>query len=1798
LVLGHPRAYVDVVLSLCMFFGTPPDAYTMTIDRACALEDPQEFFMRKAHRASGGTARISARHLVCVPDDMGGSALWRLRGGASVATFLEMTAEAAQAHCHGMQVLLLPQVVARLILADRWHTLLMLGRWRCSLRRRGQQHSVHRALRIFPDWPLDEWLLRVLAMPIGVLAGADEQVICPDSVRLTPEGLTQLASMLRTWSVGILRTTAPHHQAEQRQALQDAVCWLEGCAQRLTDSPVVVMRNNHKFSAARLLSYMRLSRLLRSGSHLSTVLQLGMEARWPGLFDTSDMGRKDPGRSTVYEWHFVVDMALLLYHQKLNEDPAKRFYRFGWSDATDLKGRQLLISRHIRIDRDRITAALRIVHQLRLDSVYGERRLHRLARVAQQREVDPEATSGDDDSADEGPWQGVRLPAPLTSEGRRALCKELQSCLVHHVSIPTGLALGHTDLASKMSATTHAFVMETSTLRGLRRVARSFVAYTTDMGTELGASEFRGSLESLVPSWHPERCQDQPRFEIDAGDGGGGDEDRSSSDDDSQRELYFPNAIGIPGMNHVIHNLSADVDHRLTWWPRFWKGLKVVSALLSNDQRRKRVWKTCVQGSPYHHMERAFLNGVPVLYEKRWGMIITFITRARPLLLVLRKTWSQAAFDFGGDMAAEQQQDQQGEEEDAEAEEEKYSKFSPSDFTDLLASNMWFTYMQCILQLHDVLESTISWAEGCSCHGHLMAGKQRAARLLLLREDFGPGVTTCPMAGLRADECAVGDLLTALQQSCAAAFAQLAADTEWALKPSEFQILASEFELGRQFLELGLKLKAGFWGKLPWKLAGLAHASESRAREVARSCVALWEATEVDHRPLHHRLTREFLDENGGSLRAGINLFVEGTPRDRLSARTQQRIACLKFWPCVERIVEASHKDMKKHAGHHRAGPVALSLAVRSTTVLEGLLQGRCGVESGDALDSLLECLSCVRRIKQAPEHLCLGHHPVVLHLRQCKARRSQWMKRVAELVYRCNVDEMFTETRGQQRGHKRAIERVRRQVKAVVEPRAPVSATSVLAHALTDHLREMLSEDSILSVPVCALQGLSEAISRGPVSSVGRSLWSPDEGDDCSAAADATVFCRIVHLRPARWKMMPLNSLAGVRVSAGALAVAPLHHFRLEGATGRAAADAVSFTADGISMFEAIADDATLQALRMHGKKWEVDSGSGDNGAGADTSSILVLVIKGLAEQSWEIAEVLRQLFEQRAFPCTTTRWTVLRSDRRSSPLFDLQRHGLVDSIDSLTKPGLAASWQFTQKGLKSVLTCAKLGEASALCDVRLGVPLRDRSSYELQLMLQDGGWAWHPLPGPRTRARQQLRAYSVGGPLLWYAGSSQSFMVIREYLLCLLDAEVLRGSGISEIPHGLAQHTYALLLRGIPLAQHPPPPAPARRRVLHLEPDGEEAGPPEEAAEAEEAEHPEHDGDDGDTDDDDDDEADAWSLTDALAAVIDEAEEDRSMQLAQPAPGAAAAEEGLPLPPLQAPGRWGCFTISINTSGQYPFGAYEGSCPWHAKNLSTGCKKIQRIRGPSRADREEALLRCKFWCAQAFTVERQRQHVFEVAVVGNLDPEMVEALRIDDFPVPGQVVPDNFADAASGAESGPQRKRLKAAAVGDSSGAAGLVLLVPPAPLPASVVTGGSSSSSGLAASSTSSAILDGGVSSTGAAAVSAAAVATPPVQPQPSAPSAAPAGANEAVRGRARGRGARGGREGGAAGRDGGAGAAGGRQGPRGGLGGGRGNRGRGLAGRTELLPLLEGAFGHRVPSPCLCFAVSILPLRLWF
>lgn len=197
--------------------------------------------------------------------------------------------------------------------------------------------------------------------------------------------------------------------------------------------------------------------------------------------------------------------------------------------------------------------------------------------------------------------------------------------------------------------------------------------------------------------------------------------------------------------------------------------------------------------------------------------------------------------------------------------------------------------------------------------------------------------------------------------------------------------------------------------------------------------------------------------------------------------------------------------------------------------------------------------------------------------------------------------------------------------------------------------------------------------------------------------------------------------------------------------------------------------------------------------------------------------------------------------------------------------------------------------------------MPLSDLSSYQLQLLLQDRGWTWQKLPGPRTQARTRLPSYTLEGERIWY---SENLHVHREYLTALLDAERLHADfAIDEIPHGRAQETYVLLLRGVPLASHPVEPARAQQGRLLMEPDyGDDDGGG--AA------------------------LDLGIIASDIDAVDDRLEqgneaEDAAVGEVEVAMQPAAAVEPTPLEdgdmeppgPLEAPGRWGCFMINVNT-------------------------------------------------------------------------------------------------------------------------------------------------------------------------------------------------------------------------------------------------------------------------------------------
>lgn len=98
------------------------------------------------------------------------------------------------------------------------------------------------------------------------------------------------------------------------------------------------------------------------------------------------------------------------------------------------------------------------------------------------------------------------------------------------------------------------------------------------------------------------------------------------------------------------------------------------------------------------------------------------------------------------------------------------------------------------------------------------------------------------------------------------------------------------------------------------------------------------------------------------------------------------------------------------------------------------------------------------------------------------------------------------------------------------------------------------------------------------------------------------------------------------------------------------------------------------------------------------------------------------------------------------------------------------------------------------AIGDIRRGMPLGDLTSYELILMLNDGGWTWRPLT-PQAKA---LSHDLVASPreLVWFSGVATQ----RAFLLALLKGpELHEQHGITLIPHYAKPKVYRDLLRGV---------------------------------------------------------------------------------------------------------------------------------------------------------------------------------------------------------------------------------------------------------------------------------------------------------------------------------------------------------------------------------------------------------------
>ena len=279
-----------------------------------------------------------------------------------------------------------------------------------------------------------------------------------------------------------------------------------------------------KYTVKQLLHCFLTSSMIRNAAHVRDICKHICEVIWPGLFQEVLETKLGPSASTVRRAQALVDVAMLLHSQTQNrhghESSRPSIYRWGWSDASPIKGREWFISKHIACKRSDLVLAYLAATALALDRPNFQHtcqinQKHRQAQAApslQEMQQKPFSSVFLDDVCFDGEApeslsenvQGLQAKAEgqgLSLQHRGVLASFLRRALQMHVHVPTSVGLGASNLTHKTQALLHSIGMECSTAHDLKRYLQGVVSWTSDLGVESGLSQVHLRTSELLPDW-------------------------------------------------------------------------------------------------------------------------------------------------------------------------------------------------------------------------------------------------------------------------------------------------------------------------------------------------------------------------------------------------------------------------------------------------------------------------------------------------------------------------------------------------------------------------------------------------------------------------------------------------------------------------------------------------------------------------------------------------------------------------------------------------------------------------------------------------------------------------------------------------------------------------------------------------------------------------------------------------------------------------------------------------------------------------------------------------------------------------------------------------------------------------------------------------------------------------------------------------------------------------------------------------------------------------------------------------
>ena len=181
------------------------------------------------------------------------------------------------------------------------------------------------------------------------------------------------------------------------------------------------------------------------------------------------------------------------------------------------------------------------------------------------------------------------------AQERSVACSYIAQATCWHRLPPMALGSGRASLDYKLRALCKSLYLETQSMPALKGVLSMVCGFCTDLGTEAGLADTAGlSVAEVLSGDVRDSAEDDLQVDGVAACG----EAQKDNDSECATDHLFPNALWVPGVGHIMHNLTNAVDKALPNWEPWFRKFKAVNALLLRKALRKTFDSHVPLGNP------------------------------------------------------------------------------------------------------------------------------------------------------------------------------------------------------------------------------------------------------------------------------------------------------------------------------------------------------------------------------------------------------------------------------------------------------------------------------------------------------------------------------------------------------------------------------------------------------------------------------------------------------------------------------------------------------------------------------------------------------------------------------------------------------------------------------------------------------------------------------------------------------------------------------------------------------------------------------------------------------------------------------------------------------------------------------------------------------------------------------------------------------------------------------------------------------------------------------------------------